>query len=224
MSKEEIRQRAAIAVLPECVRTCNEVLLRGGKLTEETQAKQAAMMAVAYADELAEKLSSVEQNGKECKPANFAKSSKDLQEAPHGDDCKGCKGFEETGKCYCEGCEGMPQELTEFEENFLAILYSWCKGDDRVYNECKDGALKDAKKLLEIAYYEFEKVLLNSKLEYFENLFVRFNDAVDEEIKRRCEGIDVDEMFDKVPPRIFKTDFDFYKKGVVDTINKLKGE
>jgi len=65
MSKEEIRQRAAIAVLPECVRTCNEVLSRGGKLTEETQAKQAAMMAVAYADELAEKLSNLEQNGKD---------------------------------------------------------------------------------------------------------------------------------------------------------------
>lgn len=58
------------------------------------------------------------------KPANFAKSSKDLQEAPHGDDCKGCKGFEETGKCYCEGYEGMPQELTEFEKAVQSILYT----------------------------------------------------------------------------------------------------
>jgi len=65
MNKEEIRQRAAIAVLPECVRTRNEVLLRGGKLTEKTQAKQAAMRAVAYADELAEKLSNVSENGKD---------------------------------------------------------------------------------------------------------------------------------------------------------------
>ena len=135
MRSEEIRLRAAIAVLPECVRTCNEVVTRGGKLSEGTLAKQAAMMAVAYADALAEKLkvdeqeteskfnaekivkvlkeqvgfdpeihkiidehfdemlgeepvnlSNLEQNGKECKPANLSKSSKDLQELTESKD------------------------------------------------------------------------------------------------------------------------------------------
>ena len=37
------------------------------------------------------------------------------QKPPYGDACKGCKGFEDTGKCYCEGRRGMSKELTEFE-------------------------------------------------------------------------------------------------------------
>lgn len=56
MTTDEIWKKAAIAVLPECVRTCNEVLLRGGKLTEGTLAEQAAMMAWQYADAFVKKL------------------------------------------------------------------------------------------------------------------------------------------------------------------------
>lgn len=56
MNKEEFRQRAAIQVLPQCISACQDVLLRGGALAEPTMAKQAAKMAVQYADALTDEL------------------------------------------------------------------------------------------------------------------------------------------------------------------------
>ena len=159
MTKEEIRQRAAIAVLPECVRETHEVLSNGCKLTEETQAKQAAMMAVAYADELAEKLSNVSENGKECKPANFAKSSKDLQ------------------------------ELTEFEKAFITSYGAYAEGFNTIM-KWRDYAKLTSKQLLDIAYKQFmQENAIVTKQEFYK--------AVDMEIKRRCDAIDVNKMADE---------------------------
>jgi len=223
MSKEEIRQRAAIAVLPECVRTCNEVLSRGGKLTEETQAKQAAMMAVAYADELAEKLSNVSENGKNCNPANFAKSSKDLQESKQDEDTK-------------------VYYPTPFDQKLYALASSCCMLSD---DSRKIFILEHSKDLLDIAYKQFERSQLNPKLEEYEQLFqrfnvafMRFNEAVNEEIKRRCDAIDAKEMGKEyfrtlpgsdyyAPERLHNRTVEHreaYKQGVIDTIKKLKGE
>jgi hypothetical protein len=255
MRSEEIRQRAAIAVLPECVRETHEVLSNGDKFIEETQAKQAAMMAVAYADALAEKLkvdeqeteskfnaekivkvlkeqvgfdpeihkiidehfdemlveepvnlSNLERTGKNWKPANFSKSSKDLQ------------------------------ELTEFEKEFAKWYDSVTTGYPTPMT--KEELRAEAKHVLDIAYKQFERTQLNQKLEEYEQLFQRFNDAVNEEIKKRCDGIDVDEM-----ARIFFLSHkgsgfsdreiihefavcsrEAYKKGVLATIKKLKEE
>ena len=56
---DDVRNNAAIAVLPQCVATIYDVLVRGGALTEDTLAKQAAKMAVCYADELVEQLKKI---------------------------------------------------------------------------------------------------------------------------------------------------------------------
>lgn len=56
---DDVRNNAAIAVLPQCAATINDVLAHGGALTEDTMAKQAAKMAVAYADELVEQLKKI---------------------------------------------------------------------------------------------------------------------------------------------------------------------
>ena len=53
---QDVRERAAIAVLPQCVKIVQDVLWRGGSLTEETITKQAAVNAVEYADALVAKL------------------------------------------------------------------------------------------------------------------------------------------------------------------------
>ena len=53
---QDVRERAAIAVLPQCLKITQDVLWRGGSLTEDTIAKQAATNAVDYADALVEKL------------------------------------------------------------------------------------------------------------------------------------------------------------------------
>ena len=202
MSKEEIRQRAAIAVLPECVRETHEVLSNGGKLIEETQAKQAAMMAVAYADALAERF----ENGEEPEVLKIKK-----------------------GEWYC--CT----------QNMIDSVGSTIFTIGKMYRSYEDGYLLD-----NYAHQAKIDIIANKYFEHIENgeaiLSIpertgkdckpanlskssKFLQAlINEEIQRRCEGIDVDEMFDEVPPRIFKTDFDFYKKGVVDTINKLKGK
>lgn len=49
---QDLRERAAIAVLPQCLKIVQDVLWRGGSLTEDTIAKQAATNAVDYADAL----------------------------------------------------------------------------------------------------------------------------------------------------------------------------
>lgn len=56
---DDVRNNAAIAVLPQCVATINNMLVHGGSLTEDTMAKQAAKMSVAYADELVEQLKKI---------------------------------------------------------------------------------------------------------------------------------------------------------------------
>ena len=53
---QDVRERAAIAILPQCLKTIQDVLLRGGSLTEEAITKQAAVNAVEYADALVAKL------------------------------------------------------------------------------------------------------------------------------------------------------------------------
>lgn len=53
---QDLRERAAIAVLPQCLKIVQDVLWRGGSLTEDTIAKQAATNAVDYADALVKKL------------------------------------------------------------------------------------------------------------------------------------------------------------------------
>ena len=60
MTKEELRARAAIVVLPKCIETVETVLLRGGRI-EGTMAEQVAFTAVMYADALVEKLKENEQ-------------------------------------------------------------------------------------------------------------------------------------------------------------------
>ena len=57
MTKDEFRQKAAIAALPACITAVNQVLQLGGSLTEKNTAEQAAYMAVSYADALVERLS-----------------------------------------------------------------------------------------------------------------------------------------------------------------------
>lgn len=53
---DEVKCQAAVSVLPQCVAIINDVLLRGGQLTEDNAAKQAAVMAVSYAKELVNEL------------------------------------------------------------------------------------------------------------------------------------------------------------------------
>ena len=48
----------------------------------------------------------------------------------------------------------LNDKLSDFEEEFMAIVDSWCHGDGRVYNECKQG-IKDAQTLLSIARKQF---------------------------------------------------------------------
>lgn len=138
-------------------------------------------------------LSNLEQNGKNSKPANFAKSCKDLQ------------------------------ELTEFEYFLKEIVNSFFQRQGEPSNMeamTNEGAKNYAKKLLEIAYKQFRQDQ-------------EFHDAVNEEIKRRCEGIDVNEMAKDY--RCFGLSYDpeqteferlisIYRQGVIDTIKKLKGE
>lgn len=59
ISWDEVRNNAAIAILPQCVATINDILVRGGAITEGTIAKQAAKMAVNYADELVKELKKI---------------------------------------------------------------------------------------------------------------------------------------------------------------------
>lgn len=56
MTTDEIWKKAALAALPECIRVVNEVLIRGGKLTEKSPADQAAVMAWQYADAFVKEL------------------------------------------------------------------------------------------------------------------------------------------------------------------------
>jgi hypothetical protein len=56
MTTDEIWKKAAIAALPECIRVVNEVLKMGGRLTENTPADQAAVMAWLYADAFVKEL------------------------------------------------------------------------------------------------------------------------------------------------------------------------
>lgn len=56
---DDVRNNAAIAVLPQCAATINDILMRGGAITEGTIAKQAAKMAVNYADELVNQLKKI---------------------------------------------------------------------------------------------------------------------------------------------------------------------
>lgn len=55
----EVRNNAAVSVLPQCVATINDVLMRGGTLTEGTMTRKAAKMAVQYADELVSELKKI---------------------------------------------------------------------------------------------------------------------------------------------------------------------
>lgn len=56
MTTDEVWKRAAIVAFPECIRVVNEVLIRGGKLTEKSPADQAAVMAWQYADAFVKEL------------------------------------------------------------------------------------------------------------------------------------------------------------------------
>lgn len=53
---QDVRERAAIAIAPQCLKIVQDVLFRGGAINEETVAKQVAVNAVEYADALVEKL------------------------------------------------------------------------------------------------------------------------------------------------------------------------
>ena len=56
MTTDEIWKKAALAALPECIRVVNDVLMKGGKLTEKSPADQAAIMAWQYADSFVKEL------------------------------------------------------------------------------------------------------------------------------------------------------------------------
>lgn len=56
MTTDEIWKKAALAALPECIRVVNDVLMKGGKLTEKSPADQAAVMAWQYADAFVKEL------------------------------------------------------------------------------------------------------------------------------------------------------------------------
>lgn len=56
MTTDEVWKRAAIAAFPECIRVVNDVLMKGGKLTEKSPADQAAVMAWQYADAFVKEL------------------------------------------------------------------------------------------------------------------------------------------------------------------------
>lgn len=49
---DKLRCQAAITVLPQCIATCNEVLMRGGALQEGSIARLVSKMASQYADGL----------------------------------------------------------------------------------------------------------------------------------------------------------------------------
>ena len=49
---DKLRCQAAITVLPQCIATCNEVLMRGGALQEGSIVRQVSKMALQYADGL----------------------------------------------------------------------------------------------------------------------------------------------------------------------------
>ena len=56
MNNIELRNKAAIAVLPQCIQDVQEILKSGRPIIENTVAKQAAVMAVQYANALVEEL------------------------------------------------------------------------------------------------------------------------------------------------------------------------
>lgn len=56
---------AAIAVLPKSISICQDVLMRGGQLTENTLAEQAAVTACDYAGALVNKLKSLVESPQE---------------------------------------------------------------------------------------------------------------------------------------------------------------
>lgn len=53
---QDVRERAAIAALPECIRVVQDVLFRGGSIEETTISEQVAKMATQYADALVNRL------------------------------------------------------------------------------------------------------------------------------------------------------------------------
>ena len=53
---EQLRHQAAVAVMPQCISTTCDVLLRGGSLTEKTICDQVAKNALEYADALIKRL------------------------------------------------------------------------------------------------------------------------------------------------------------------------
>lgn len=56
MNNKEIKQQAAIAVLPKCIESIEKVLLAGGSIPRESMAEHAAEMAVQYAEALMRRL------------------------------------------------------------------------------------------------------------------------------------------------------------------------
>ena len=53
---QHLREMAAVAVAPQCLRTEQDDLFRGGAINEETVAKQVAVDAIEIADALVKKL------------------------------------------------------------------------------------------------------------------------------------------------------------------------
>lgn len=60
--REYWRHRFAGNVLPQCVQIVADVLVKGGKLTRNNAAEQAAEMAVTYADTLLKELEGRKKN------------------------------------------------------------------------------------------------------------------------------------------------------------------
>ena len=149
------------------------------------------------------------------------------------------KSLEEQGLCYKDGeiieIEQQPdnsfqiskdlQELTEFEQE----LYNFMQ-QAQVEKRLEDADVlaefvrKYSFVLLEKSYKQFKQDQLNQEFATFTRQ--EFNDAVDEEIKRRCEGIDASKMVnDYITIQQHYVGCEtWYMKGVEDTIKKLKGE
>lgn len=53
---QEVRERVAIAITPQCLKLVQDVLFGGGAISEETIAKQVAFNTIEIADELVKKL------------------------------------------------------------------------------------------------------------------------------------------------------------------------
>lgn len=88
------------------------------------------------------------------------------------------------------------KELTEFEEEFLAIVDSWCHGDGRVYKECNKQALKDARLLISIARKqlqpEFDAEIEKAYKNQDEVVYNRgYDNGYNEAIEDACEWLDV---------------------------------